>query len=67
MGVVGYYEKNDIKNLYSLVKICNYFKNIKFELLSSRRPNTFPKEITQLSNLEIKKVERNKIYKQMSK
>jgi len=67
MGVVGYYEKNDIKNLYSLVKICNYFNNIKFELLSSRRPNTFPKEITELNNLEIKKVEHNKIYKQMSK
>lgn len=67
IGVVGYYEKNDIKNLLSLTRICNHFNNIKFQLFSSRDRKMFPNEIRGIENLDIINVKHEDIPEQMSK
>jgi hypothetical protein len=61
IGLIGYYQNNDIKNLESLINICNSFQDIEFELLSSRNKNMFPRAIQNLKNLKFLNVEHDSI------
>lgn len=66
IGLCGYYEKNDIKNLQSLSKICDCLPKTNFQLLTSRNKNSFPKYLLNINNLDIINVDRNNIINVMS-
>lgn len=67
VGLIGYIDKNDTKNIKSLLKICTKTPEIQYQLLSSRKLKEFSKDILNLKNLKIIKAERNQIVNIMKK
>lgn len=65
VGIVGYYQDNDIKNFSALVKICSALPNIRFEILSSRNKEQFPHFLRYVPNLHFFNVEHDKVHEYM--
>jgi len=65
IGIVGYYQDDDIKNFTSLVKICSFLPNIRFEVLSSRNKDQFPNFLRHIPNLHFLNVPHNKVHECM--
>lgn len=65
VGVVGYYQDNDVKNFTSLVKICSALPNVRFEVLSSRNKEQFPNFLRYIPNLHFLNVPHDKVHEYM--
>lgn len=65
VGVVGYYQDNDIKNFSSLPKICSHFPDIRFEIMSSRNKNQFPDFLQNIPNLHFLNIPHENIHEYM--
>jgi glycosyltransferase involved in cell wall biosynthesis len=66
IGLIGYIDHNDTKNLKSLLKICKKTPEIKYQLLSSRNKKEL-KILDSLTNLDIIKADRKNIINVMKK
>lgn len=67
IGLTGYYQNNDIKNFSSLPYIANALSSYRFEILSSRSPKTFPREIRELENAHFLNVRNDMVPEIMKK
>lgn len=65
VGIVGYYQDDDIKNFSSLPQICKAFPNVRFEVLSSRNKEQFPQFLRSISNLHFLNVPHEHVHEYM--
>ncbi|MFW6014976.1 MAG: hypothetical protein ACOCRK_00900 [bacterium] len=62
IGFSGYYrERDDIKNIKSLYYVAKKLPDVKFQMITSRKKQSFPTDIRNLNNLEFLTVNNNKV------
>ena len=67
VGLTGYCENSDIKNFSSLFYIASALPNVRFEILTSRLPKSFPSNLSQLKNVNFIKSANDKVPNIMKK